>query len=129
MLTKIKNYFKAEFGWKDAISVGKIDNNKTKAICFYTSNTPPPAIHAFGGKATQSYTLKRVTILLRGGKEKQAAEDTAQAVFDFFDESQFQIDGRDAFALAGYGGPIDLGTDANGVYEYSIELNFYLTKE
>lgn len=129
MLTKIKNYFKAGYGWKDAISIGKIDNNRDKAICFYSSSTPRAAVHAWGGKATQSHTVKPVTILLRCGKTKQAAEDVAQSVFDFFDESQFTIDGRSVFALATYGGPVDLGTDENGIYEYSIEFDFYFMKE
>ena len=129
MLTKIKNYFKAQYGWKDSISIGKIDNNRDKAICIYTSNTARAAVHSWGGKSTQSHIVKPVTILLRYGKAKQAAEDVAQAVFDFFDESQFTIDGRKVFALSDYGGPIDLGTDESGVYEYSIELNFYFMKE
>lgn len=129
MLTKIKNYFKAAYGWADSISIGKIDNKREKAICFYSSSSPRQAVHAWGGKATQSHIVKPVTILLRYGKTKQAAEDAAQAVFDFFDESQFQIDNRPAFALSPYNGPIDLGTDENGIFEYSIELDFYFMKE
>lgn len=129
MLTAIKNYFKAGFNWKEAISIGKIDNNKDKAICFYTSNTARAAAHTFGGKALQSYQHKPVTILIRWGKAKQAAEDMAQAVFDFFDETQFALDGKHTFCLSVYDGPIDLSTDENGVYEYSIELDFYKSKE
>ena len=129
MLTAIKDYFKAGFNWAEKISIGKIDNNADKAICFYGSNVTRAAAHAWGGKALQSYHHKAVTILIRWGREKQAAEDKAQAVFDFFDETQFTLNDKHAFALSVYDGAIDLGTDENGVYEYSIELDFYVKKE
>lgn len=129
MLTAIKDYFKAGYGWAEKISIGKIDNNANKAICFYGSNTARPAAHAWGGKALQSYQHKAITILIRWEKAKQAAENEAQAVFDFFDEAQFELDGKHAFCLSVYDGPIDLGTDENGIYEYSIELDFYMKKE
>lgn len=129
MLTAIKDYFKAGFNWTEKISIGKIDNNADKAICFYTSNTTRAAAHMWGGRALQSYDHKAVTILLRWGREKQAAEDKAKAVFDFFDETQFTLNNKHTFALSVYDGAIDLGTDENGVYEYSIELDFYMKKE
>lgn len=129
MLTAIKDYFKAGFGWQGKISIGKIDNNTDKAICFYPSGVSRVAAHAWGGKALQSYQHKAVTILIRWGNAKQAAEDIAQAVFDFFDETQFTLNDKHAFALSIYDGAIDLGTDENGVYEYSIELDFYMKKE
>lgn len=129
MLTAIKDYFKSGFGWADKISIGKIDNNADKAICFYTSNVAREAAHTIGGKALQSYHHKAVTILIRWGRSKQAAEDKAQAVFDFFDETQFELSGKHAFCLSVYEGPIDLGTDENGIFEYSIELDIYMKKE
>lgn len=129
MLTAIKDYFKAGFPWQDKVSIGKIDNNADVAVCFYTSNVARTAAHTFGGKALQSYQHKAVTILIRGGRWKQAAENTAQVVFDFFDETQFELSGKHAFCLSVYDGPIDLGTDENGIYEYSIELDFYIKKE
>lgn len=129
MLTAIKDYFKNNFKWAEKISIGAIDNNAEKAICFYTSNTARPAAHMWGGRALQSYRHKPVTILIRWGKGKQAAEDKAQAVFDFFEETQFALMGKHAFCLSVYDGPIDLGTDENGIYEYSLELDFYMKKE
>ena len=35
----IKDYFKSQYGWIDAISIGKIDKDKEKAICFYDNNS------------------------------------------------------------------------------------------
>lgn len=129
MLTAIKDYFKAGTGWGEAISIGKIDNNAEHAICFYNSRVNRAAAHTFGGAALQSYRHKAVTILLRWGRAKQAAEDKAQEVYDFFNDTQFKLGGKHAFALSVYESPIDLGTDENGVYEYSIELDFYAKKE
>ena len=128
MLTAIKDYFKAGFPWADSISIGKIDNNKEKAICFYGSRTNRAAAHTFGGKALQSYNHNAITILIRWGREKQAAADKAQAVFDFFDETQFTLNDKHAFCLSIYNGPIDLGSDEKGVYEYSLEFDFYTQK-
>lgn len=129
MLTAIKDYFKAGTGWAESISIGKIDDNAERAICFYNSRVNRAAAHTFGGAALQSYQHKAVTILLRWGRAKQSAEDKAQEIFDFFNETQFQLDGKHAFALSVYAAPIDLGTDDNGVYEYSVELDIYAKKE
>ena len=38
-LKEYKDYFKNEFGWTDSISIGKIDNNQEKALCFYDSKS------------------------------------------------------------------------------------------
>jgi len=129
MLAAIRDYFSSAFGWQHTISIGKIDNNSKRAICFYTSNTARAAMHPFGGKVLQSHQHKDVTILLRFGLNKTEAEAAAQEIFDFFDEVQFELNGKHAFALSAYEGPIDLGTDANGVYEYSLEFDFYVKKE
>ena len=128
-LKRLKDYFKTAFGWSDSISISKIDNNSEKAVCFYNSKLVPAKISSVGGKKNKTYELKPVTILLRWGKNADAAEVKAKEVFNFFDERTFNIDGKRVFVISRYEGPIDLGTDDKGVYEYSFEFDFYSQKE
>lgn len=128
-LKKIKDYFKTAFGWSDSISISKIDNNSEKAVCFYNSRIAPAKINSVGGKKNKTYELKSVTILLRWGKNADAAETKAKEIYDFFDERAFDIDGKRVFIISRYESPIDLGTDDKGIYEYSFEFDFYSQKE
>lgn len=125
MLSKIKDYFKNEFQWIDSISIGKIDNNQEKAICFYPSKRENGYQNTVGGKKNRSYKLKKVTILLRYTKNQVSADDMAQKIYDFFEERSFLIDEKRVFVVMQCGSPIWLGTDDKGVYEYSFELDFY----
>jgi hypothetical protein len=118
-------YFKDGAGWTDSISVGKIDRNAEKAICFYPSKHPRQKINTVGGKANRSYSLLPVSVLLRWGKAFPAAEEKARAVYDFFDE----LTQQDFFVIQQYEFPIDIGTDERGCYEFTMELDIYARKE
>lgn len=128
-LKQLKDYFKSEYGWTDSVSIGKIDNNSEKAICFYNSRGARVKIPSVGGKRNKKYELKPVTILLRWGKNADTAEVKAKEIFDFFDERAFKLNGKRVFIISPYESAIDLGTDDNGVYEYSFEFDFYSNKE
>lgn len=124
-LKQYKNYFKEDFKWTDSISIGKIDNNQEKAICFYNSNRNLAYIGTLGGLENKSTNIKPITILLRYTKNQNDAEIMAQKIYDFFNERSFFIENKRIFVQMIYSEPISLGTDDNNVYEYSIELNFY----
>lgn len=123
-LSKYRDDFKTNFNWTDAISIGKIDNNQEKAICFYNSKRTLSYIGTIGGKANKSTKIKPITILLRYTKNQDSAETMAQKIYDFYNERSFFIDNKRIFVQMFYEEPINLGTDDNNVYEYSIELNF-----
>ncbi len=124
-LKQYKDYFKKEFNWTDSISIGKIDNNQEKAICFYNSKREQAYIGTLGGKTNRSTDIKPITILLRYTKNQDSAEQMAQKIFEFFEERTFFINSKRIFTMMPYNSPIDLGTDDRNVYEYSIELDFY----
>lgn len=124
-LKQYKDYFKDNFKWTDSISIGKIDNNQEKAICFYNSNRNLAYIGTLGGLENKSTNIKPITILLRYTKNQNDAEIMAQKIYDFFNERSFFIENKRIFVQMIYSEPISLGTDDNNVYEYSIELNFY----
>ena len=123
-LKQYKDYFKENFKWTESISIGKIDNNKEKAICFYDKRTQP-YVGIIGGNRNKSTTIKPITILLRYTKNQNDAEVMAQKIYDFFNEKSFFIEGKRIFIQMLYEGPISLGTDDNNVYEYSIEFDSY----
>lgn len=125
LLSKIKDYFKSEFNWSDTISIGKIDNNQEKAICFYPSKRNIAKINTLGGKKNKGYNLEPITILLRYTKNQVSANTKAQEIYDFFNERSFLIENKRIFVIMRSEKPIWLGTDDKNVYEYSFELDFY----
>lgn len=128
-LKQYKDYFKENFKWTESISIGKIDNDKEKAICFYNSKRSLNYIGIIGGKTNRSTNIKPITILLRYTKNQDEAEKMAQLIYEFFDERTFFIDNMRIFTMMNYSEPINLGTDDKNIYEYSIELNFYEGRE
>lgn len=125
LLSSIKDYFKENFNWFDAISIGKIDNNMDKAICFYPSKRDIAKISTLGGKQNKKYSLIPVTILLRYTKNQVSAALKAQEIYDFFNERSFSIENKRVFVIMKSENPIWLGTDDRNIYEYSYELDFY----
>lgn len=120
-LKQYKDYFKSSFVWSEAISIGKIDNNKEKAICFYNSNRTIAPIKTID---INTYKIKPITILLRYTKNQDKAEVMANSIYDFFDDRIFNIENKRVIAQHLYSEPITLNTDEDGVYEYSLEINF-----
>ena len=120
-LKDYKDEFKKTFAWADAISIGKIDNNQEKAICFYNSKRG-----SYQNTINEKTTIiKHVTVLLRYTKNQNKAEIKANEVFKFYENRQFEINGKNIFVIMQCPEPISLGTDDNNIYEYSIELDFY----
>lgn len=128
-LSDLRDYFKTNFPWKDSISVGKIDKNKDQAVCFYYSKVSRPKINTVGGKDNRSYTLTPISILLRFGKNYEAAAEKAREIYDFFDEKTYDLKNERVFVISPYNRPIDLGTDDQGIYENSLEFDLYITKK
>lgn len=125
-LKQIKDYFKEEFKWKDSISIGKIDNNQEKAICFYNSKRQIAFDSKIGGINNKTTYIKPITILIRYTKNQDSAEIMAQKIYEFFEERTFFIDEKRIFTIMSTEEPISLGTDDNNIYEYSIEVNLYI---
>lgn len=127
-LKQIKDYFKAEFSWTDSISIGKIDNNQEKALCFYNSKRNLAYSPVIGGKNNKSTYIKPITILLRYAKNQDSAESKIQEIYEFFEERTFLINQKRIFVMMNTDEPINLGTDDKGVYEYSIEMDLYIER-
>ena len=126
-LDKYLIYFETNFNDLKgfSLSTGKIDNNAEKAICFYNSKRTLSYDARVGGKNNKSTNIKPITILLRYTKNQDSAETMARKIYDFFCEKSFFIEGKRIFTVMIYDEPVYLGTDENGVFEYSLELNMY----
>ena len=105
-LKQYKDYFKENFKWMYSISIGKIDNNQEKAICFYNSNRNLAYIGTLGGLENKSTNIKPITILLRYTKNQDSAEMMAQKIYDFFNERSFFIENKRIFIQMIYSEPI-----------------------
>lgn len=123
---KVKDYLKAVIKDCDNWSIGKIDNNQEKAIAIYTNRRKLDSLSKY--KKLQSYGILPYTLLLRWTKNYNTAETKANDIYELLDCSSFFIDDYRCNINCLYNGPIDLGSDENGVYKFSIELNLLYRK-
>lgn len=123
---KVKEYLKTIIKDCDKWYIGKIDNNQEKAIAIYSNRRNLAKLSEF--KNLQSYGILPITLLLRWTKNYNTAETKANDIYELLDCSSFFIDDYRCNVNCLYDGPIDLGSDENGVYKFSIELNLLYRK-
>lgn len=123
---KVKDYLKTVIKDCDNWSIGKIDNNQEKAIAIYSNRRQLDSLSKF--KDLQSYGILPITLLLRWTKNYNTAETKANDIYELLDCSSFFIDDYKCNINCLFDGPIDLGSDENGVYKFSIELNLLYRK-
>lgn len=123
---KVKDYLKAIIKDCDKWYIGKMDENQEKAISLYSNRRNLEKLSEF--KKLQSYGILPITLLLRWTKNYNIAETKANDIYELLDCSSFFIDDYRCNINCLYDGPIDLGSDENGVYKFSIELNLLYRK-
>lgn len=123
---KVKDYLKTIIKDCEKWYIGKMDENQEKAIAIYANRRNLAKISNF--KDLQSYGILPITLLLRWTKNYNTAETKANDIYELLDCSSFFIDDYRCNINCLYDGPIDLGSDENGVYKFSIELNLLYRK-
>lgn len=123
---KVKDYLKTVISECEKWYIGKMDENQEKAIAIYSNRRQLDSISKF--KNLQSYGILPITLLLRWTKNYNLAETKANDIYELLDCSSFFIDDYRCNINCLYDGPIDLGSDENGVYKFSIELNLLYRK-
>lgn len=123
---KVKDYLKTIIKDCDKWSIGKMDENQEKASAIYSNRRNLAKISNF--KSLQSYGILPITLLLKWTKNYNTAETKANDIYKLLDCSSFFIDDYRCNINCLYDGPIDLGSDENGVYKFSIELNLLYRK-
>lgn len=123
-LKEIKDWLKTKIDCPQWY-IGKIEGGKEFCIGFYNVQGPPPNM-ALGGLKNTSYGIKAISILMHWGKNPDVAEHKAQEVYDcLFGESAIIGDKRVIKFEMKSSEPISIGTDANNIYEYVIEIIIY----
>ena len=123
---KVKDYLKTTIKDCEKWYIGKMDENQEKAIAIYSNRRQLDSLSKF--KNLQSYGILPITLLLRWTKNYNTAETKADDIYELLDCSSFFIDDYRCNINCLYDGPIDLGSDENGVYKFSIELNLLYRK-
>lgn len=108
--------------------IGKIDGSKEQCIGIYNIPGPKPRI-AIGGLANTSTAVKSISILVHWGKNANLAEQKAQEVYSALFGQTGTIGGRRVVMFQLRQGPISVGTDDLGVYEYVIETNIIYERQ
>lgn len=127
-LKALKDFFKTAYSWTDNISIGKIDGDVERAVCFYRSRLGAAKTQTVGGKVNGATVCCPLRSCCAGRAMRTPPKARQQSIYDFFDEKDFEIDGQRAFIISRYDGPIELGSEGNGVYEYSFEFDVYYDK-
>lgn len=122
----VKDYLKTIISECEKWYIGKMDENQDKAIAIYTNRRNLAKISDF--KNLQSYGILPITLLLKWTKNYNTAETKANEIYELLDCSSFFIDDYRCNINCLYDGPIDLGSDENGIYKFSIELNLLYRK-
>ena len=123
---KVKDYLKTIIKDCEKWYIGKMDENQEKAIAIYSNRRNLAKLSDF--KNLQSYGILPITLLLRWTKNYNIAETKANDIYELLDCSSFFINDYRCNINCLYDGPIDLGSDENGVYKFSIELNLLYRK-
>ena len=123
---KVKDYLKTIIKDCEKWYIGKMDENQEKAIAIYSNRRNLAKLSDF--KKLQSYGILPITLLLRWTKNYNTAETKANDIYELLDCSSFFIDDYKCNINCLYDGPIDLGSDENGIYKFSIELNLLYRK-
>lgn len=124
--SKVKDYLKSVIKECTKWSIGQMDENQEKAIAVYANRRQLEANSKY--KKLKSYGILPITLLLRWTKNYNTAETEANKIYELLDCSSFLIDDYNCSIECLYNGPIDLGTDENNIYKFSIELNLLYRK-
>ena len=100
----------------DVIWLHTIARNEERALGVYVRKGSRQKQELLGGEDNRAYGILPVTILLRWGKDGVAAEAKADEIYSKLAELDL------SFAL--FEGPVWLGADGRGVFEYTVDVDF-----
>ena len=127
-LADVRDYLKS-FDLFTAYYVGRIDASKKNVLGVY--DLMPNRRHKTIGKGTQRYDIKGVSLLIHGDTNKTNTEKLAISLYEALESAEDgKISGRNIniIDLQQYA-PIDVDADSSKIYEYVIEVLFYVERE
>ena len=127
-LADVRDYLKS-FNLFTGYYVGRIDANKKNVLGVYDLRNR--ARHKTIGTNTNKYEVKGVSLLIHGGTNKTDTEKLAIKLYEALENANNAvIAGRKVNIIdLQQDAPIDVDADTNNVYEYVIEVLFYVERE
>ena len=127
-LADVRDYLKS-FNLFKGYYVGRIDANKKDILGVYDLRNR--ARHRTIGTNTNKYEVKGVSLLIHGGTNKTDTEKLAIKLYEALENANNAvIAGRKVNIIdLQQDAPIDVDADTNNVYEYVIEVLFYVERE
>ena len=127
-LADVRDYLKS-FDLFTAYYVGRIDASKKNVLGVY--DLMPNRRHKTIGKGTQRYDIKGVSLLIHGDTNKTNTEKLAISMYEALESAEDgKIAGRNINIIdLQQDAPIDVDADSSKVYEYVIEVLFYVERE
>ena len=127
-LADVRDYLKS-FNLFNGYYVGRIDAGKKNVLGVY--DLAPTRRHKTIGKGTQKYDIKGVSLLIHGDTNKTNTEQLAIKLYEALENADNAvIAGRKVNIIdLQQDAPIDVDADGNKVYEYVIEVLFYVERE
>ena len=127
-LADVRDYLKS-FNLFKGYYVGRIDANKKDILGVYDLRNR--ARHKTIGTNTNKYEVKGVSLLIHGCTNKTDTEKLAIKLYEALENANNAvIAGRKVNIIdLQQDAPIDVDADTNNVYEYVIEVLFYVERE
>ena len=127
-LADVRDYLKS-FNLFSGYYVGRIDANKKNVIGVYDLRNR--ARHKTIGTNTNKYEVKGVSLLIHGDTNKTNTEQLAIKLYEALENAENAvIAGRKVNIIdLQQDAPIDVDADSSKVYEYVIEVLFYVERE
>ena len=127
-LADVRDYLKS-FDLFTAYYVGRIDASKKNVLGVY--DLMPNRRHKTIGKGTQRYDIKGVSLLIHGDTNKTNTEKLAISLYEALESAEYgKIAGRNINIIdLQQDAPIDVDADSSKIYEYVIEVLFYVERE
>ena len=127
-LADVRDYLKS-FNLFSGYYVGRIDGNKKNVLGVYDLRNR--VRHRTIGTNTKKYDIKGVSLLIHGDTNKTSTEQLAIKLYEALEnDKNAVIAGRKVNIIdLQQDAPIDVDADTNKVYEYVIEVLFYVERE
>ena len=127
-LADVRDYLKS-FNLFSGYYVGRIDANKKNVLGVYDLRNR--ARHKTIGTNTNKYEVKGVSLLIHGDTNKTNTEQLAIKLYEALENAENAvIAGRKVNIIdLQQDAPIDVDADSSKVYEYVIEVLFYVERE
>ena len=127
-LADVRDYLKS-FNLFSGYYVGRIDANKKNVLGVYDLRNR--VRHKTIGENTQRYDIKGVSLLIHGDTNKTNTEQLAIKLYEALENAENAVIAGKKVNIIDLqqDAPIDVDADSSKVYEYVIEVLFYIERE